>query len=293
MDSLPVTTGSLLGLFVAGSLAGLLAHVGTPLAIAAARATGFLDTPGGSLKQHAAATPYLGGMAIFVAFLTTISLLFELDRAFLGILLASTLAALLGLMDDFGAMRPGVKLVGQAIIVLVLLRADVRIGIDVLPPWINLVLTAFWMLAIMNAVNFLDIMDGLAAADAASPELTQQIEAVRTVLREIGAGGIPEVLALNKIDRLSEHERARARARIDGKAVAISARTGEGLEDLMDRLEDALPRFPVDVMLLVPLARSIVSTSLVPAKAASATVPAVVNNSKSVPPLPSTVSDPL
>ena len=37
------------------------------------------------------------------------------------------------------------------------------IGIDALPPWLNLALTAFWMLAIMNAVNFLDIMDGLAA----------------------------------------------------------------------------------------------------------------------------------
>lgn len=148
---------------LAAGCALLLALAGTPLAIAAARKTGFLDAPGGDLKKHDAATPYLGGMAVFVPFLTAAALVFQLDQRWLGVLLAATLAALLGLMDDFGAMRPGVKLAGQAIIVLVLLKADVRIALDVLPTWMSLVLTALWMLAVMNAVNFLDIMDGVAA----------------------------------------------------------------------------------------------------------------------------------
>ena len=43
----------------------------------------------------------------------------------------------------------------------------------------------------------------LHVADASSPELDEQIDAVRRVLGEIGAGDIPEVLALNKIDRLA------------------------------------------------------------------------------------------
>ena len=46
-------------------------------------------------------------------------------------------------------------------------------------------------------------------ADAASRDLSDQIEAVRRVLGEIGAGAIPEVLVLNKIDQLSGSERAR------------------------------------------------------------------------------------
>ena len=150
-------------LAVAAALAAVLARFGTPIAVAAARATGFLDKPTGALKAHAEATPYLGGMAVFVPFLTAAALVFELDAAFLGVLLAATLAALLGLMDDFGAMRPGVKLVGQIVIVIVLLRADVRIGIEAIPPAANVALTAAWMLGVMNAVNFLDIMDGLAA----------------------------------------------------------------------------------------------------------------------------------
>jgi GTP-binding protein HflX len=102
----------------------------------------------------------------------------------------------------------------------------------------------------------------LHVADASSPELTAQIDAVRSVLHEIGAGGIPEVLALNKIDLLSDAERARVVARVRGPATAISARTGEGLEGLMDLVEEALPRFPVEVTLLVPFGREDVTALL-------------------------------
>jgi GTP-binding protein HflX len=102
----------------------------------------------------------------------------------------------------------------------------------------------------------------LHVADASSPELAQQIDAVRTVLHEIGAGGIPEVLALNKVDLLSDVERTRVLARADGRATAISARTGEGLDELLDVIEDVLPRFPVEVTLLVPFGREDVTALL-------------------------------
>jgi GTPase len=95
----------------------------------------------------------------------------------------------------------------------------------------------------------------LHVADASSPELVAQIDAVRVVLAEIGAANLPEVLALNKVDRLSEHERARLTSRFDAKAVAISARTAEGLEELIELVERSLPRFPMDVTILVPWGR--------------------------------------
>jgi len=95
----------------------------------------------------------------------------------------------------------------------------------------------------------------LHVADASSPELVGQIDAVRVVLGEIGAAHIPEVVALNKVDRLSQHERARLTTRFDAQAVAIGARTGEGLEDLMELVERSLPRFPMDVTILVPWGR--------------------------------------
>ena len=99
-------------------------------------------------------------------------------------------------------------------------------------------------------------------ADASSPELAQQIDAVREVLAEIGAGRVPEVLVLNKVDRLSETERARIASRIDADALLISAITGESLDRLMERIEDALPRFPVDVTILVPYGREDVTAML-------------------------------
>jgi GTPase len=102
----------------------------------------------------------------------------------------------------------------------------------------------------------------LHVADASSPDLPSQIDAVRTVLHEIGASRIREVVALNKVDLLSEHERARAVSRVDGVAAVVSALTGEGLDELMEVVEAALPRFPVEVTLLVPYGREEVTAML-------------------------------
>ncbi|HYZ13834.1 MAG TPA: GTPase HflX [Actinomycetota bacterium] len=101
----------------------------------------------------------------------------------------------------------------------------------------------------------------LHVADASSPDLPSQIDAVRTVLHEIGASRIREVVALNKVDLLSEHERARALSRVGG-AAAVSALTGEGLDELMEVVEAALPRFPLEVTLLVPYGREEVTAML-------------------------------
>ena len=95
----------------------------------------------------------------------------------------------------------------------------------------------------------------LHVADSSSPDLPAQIEAVRMVLGEIGAGAVPEVLALNKADRLSEVVRARVLVRFDGDAVAISALTGDGLQELLEKVEGAIPRFPMGVTILVPYGR--------------------------------------
>jgi GTP-binding protein HflX len=101
----------------------------------------------------------------------------------------------------------------------------------------------------------------LHVADAAAPDLDGQIAAVREVLGEIGAGTLPEVLALNKLDLLSEVDRARVRRRFP-EGVAVSAITGEGVDALLDRVEHALPSPPVEVRLLVPYDRQAVVARL-------------------------------
>jgi len=101
----------------------------------------------------------------------------------------------------------------------------------------------------------------LHVADAASPNLDHQIEAVRQVLGEIGAGRIPEVLALNKVDLLDRDSRSLLMRRFGG-AVQISAASGEGVPELLDELARTLPRPPAEVTLLIPFGREDVTARL-------------------------------
>ncbi len=91
----------------------------------------------------------------------------------------------------------------------------------------------------------------LHVADASSANLDEQIEAVRRVLGDIGAANMPEVLALNKIDRLRGSERARLARRFPG-SVALSALTGEGTEGVLATVAEALPNPPVEIEALIP-----------------------------------------
>lgn len=111
----------------------------------------------------------------------------------------------------------------------------------------------------LEEVTMADVV--LHVADAASPELDEQIDAVRRVLGEIGAGDIREVLALNKIDRVVGSARARVARRFPG-SVAVSALTGEGAEGLLEVVADTLPHPPLQVTLLVPWGREDVTARL-------------------------------
>jgi GTP-binding protein HflX len=94
----------------------------------------------------------------------------------------------------------------------------------------------------------------LHVADASVADLDDQVRAVREVLAEIGAGAIPEVVALNKWDLVDEVQRARLERAYPG-AIPVSALRGEGVPAVLDRVAEALPRPPIDVLLLIPFER--------------------------------------
>ncbi len=90
--------------------------------------------------------------------------------------------------------------------------------------------------------------------DGTDPDPAGQIAAVREVLQEIEAHGIPELLVINKTDALSDRQLKRVR-NLYPDAVAISALKGEGLEDLLEAVADAITRQMITLSLTVPYER--------------------------------------
>src|SRR5262245_63396364 len=138
----------------------------TPLIRKAALQLGIVDQPDGLLKRHKDAVPYLGGIAVFMAFLLTVGVFTDFGQETLGLLLSGSIALMVGLIDDFGAMNPVQKLLGQTLAALVLIKSGIYIKLIFLPVWVAIPLTVFWVLAVTNALNIIDILDGLAAGVA-------------------------------------------------------------------------------------------------------------------------------
>lgn len=138
----------------------------TPLMRKAALQYGIVDRPDGKLKNHRSPVAYLGGLAVYLAFLISLSLTFSLNQEMLGILLAGTIIVILGLVDDFGVLSPGIKLCGQSIAVLVLMRSGICIKLAFLPWYVSLPLSYLWLIGTINAFNIIDVMDGLSSGVA-------------------------------------------------------------------------------------------------------------------------------
>jgi len=88
--------------------------------------------------------------------------------------------------------------------------------------------------------------------DSSSPDPGEQIDAVRSVLDDIGAGDIPELLAFNKADATDEAKRISAE---HAGSVSVSAATGEGVDHLVAVMGDRLRVTDRVVELVVPFAR--------------------------------------
>jgi len=169
-------------------LALLLGLYFTPVAREAALRFGIVDRPDGNLKHQREPVPYLGGVAVFIAYLLALGVVVSFDTLLLGLLLAGTLTLLVGLIDDFGVLTPLAKLTGQGVAVFVLLRSGAVIELVDVPPALRWPLAALWILAVCNAFNLLDVMDGLAGGVGALIALALGVAATIT-------GQVPEAAA--------------------------------------------------------------------------------------------------
>jgi GTPase len=101
----------------------------------------------------------------------------------------------------------------------------------------------------------------LHVVDAAAPDAEEQVDAVREVLRALGADELPELIVLNKLD-VAEASAVSALHRRYPDAVAVSARTGEGVEELLAVLGARLRARTRLVELVIPFERGDVLAAL-------------------------------
>jgi UDP-GlcNAc:undecaprenyl-phosphate GlcNAc-1-phosphate transferase len=136
----------------------------TPLSRQIAMRLGVVDRPASGRKANAEYKPLMGGFAMYAAFSLAL-LLFSPPqhlREFGAIIAGATVLAGVGLYDDRFELGIKPKLLAMIVVSLGLIVSGIQINLFH-TPWLNIPLTVLWMLTIMNAVNFLDNMDGLAA----------------------------------------------------------------------------------------------------------------------------------
>ena len=144
--------------------------------------SGWIDEPDGHRKVHSAAVPNVGGLAIVGAACIGIAVMtvarIQLPRSISGaltlpdplVVLGALLIAAVGFWDDLRAMSHRTKFAGQLVVTALAFLGGARItvfdhalGDGALALAVSVALTTVWMVGMMNAVNLIDGMDGLAA----------------------------------------------------------------------------------------------------------------------------------
>ena len=157
----------------------------TPAVGGMARLLGVVDRPE-SRRLNVNPIPRLGGLALFFGIFVPALAFLELGRETRGVLLGAAVATVVGAIDDFRVLKAGRKLAGQIVAASIPPFFDVWIdhftfpffGPVDLPAVVGMPLTVIWIVAVMNMVNFLDGMDGLAAGVCAIAGITYAVLAL-------------------------------------------------------------------------------------------------------------------
>src|SRR5690242_5752462 len=142
----------------------------TPAVGGMARLLGVVDEPG-LRRLNRRAVPRLGGLALFFGIFVPALAFLPLGRETKGLLLGAAVATTVGAIDDFRGLVWWEKLGGQVAAAAIPTGFGIWVqrftfpvvGVHALPEWVGIPLTILWIVAIMNMVNFLDGLDGLAA----------------------------------------------------------------------------------------------------------------------------------
>lgn len=175
----------LLTLLIAGVVSLLL----TPVVKALSFKIGAVDVPKDNRRMHDHPIPRLGGLAIFMGFAFAVLLMVPLDGPRKGMLLGAVIIVILGIFDDIYALPAKLKFVVQIAAALVAVLAGNRIEVLSNPNifssdpfwelgWLSFPITVIWIVAITNAVNLIDGLDGLACGVSTISAVTMLVIAL-------------------------------------------------------------------------------------------------------------------
>jgi len=121
----------------------------------------------------------LGGISMFAAAMIPYLFLSNYDLTSMGFIFGALGIFWLGLIDDLVNIKADTKLIGQIIIACIAVMFGLKFNISP-NPLVNISLTIFWLVGIMNAFNLLDNMDGLCAGIACIASLTLGVHSAIT-----------------------------------------------------------------------------------------------------------------
>ena len=174
----------LIGVVAAALVVALLvALITTPVVKNLAVRMGAVDVPRDGRRMHDHPIPRMGGLAIFFGFLLSVVVFMDLDGQMRGMLLGAAIIVVLGIFDDIYSLRAMFKFVVQIIAALVAALSGNVIEIVSNPNvfssdlywdlgWLAVPVTVVWIVAITNAVNLIDGLDGLACGVSAISSMT-------------------------------------------------------------------------------------------------------------------------
>lgn len=142
--------------------------------------------------------PYYGGLTIFLAFLLAVVIFVPITKAVIALLIAASIIVVIGFLDDFFSLSPLLRLFFQFVAAGVLVFAGIGILSINLPLFGVLVLgkfaaafTIFWVMTIVNTMNFVDGVSGLSSGVSFVAGLTIFALSIHPGLHENPASQIP------------------------------------------------------------------------------------------------------
>ena len=175
---------SLLGIAVAALLAAaIVALISTPVVKSLAFKVGAVDVPKDNRRMHKHPIPRMGGLAIFFGFILSVLVFLPLTSPLRGMLMGGVIIVILGIFDDIYALPAKPKFLIQIVAALIAVLAGNRIYFLSNPNifssepfwelgWLSIPLSVLWIVAITNAVNLIDGLDGLACGVSTISSMT-------------------------------------------------------------------------------------------------------------------------